>query len=154
MKARVDIAHPNIVRSEMQLESLWTNDDLVRACDRWLDVWHAWSTNASADGSMPNPASRSRMASVDNDRTLSVVQPAARRRFIRAASRLRASGPDLRAMLQPQPTPVVYQLRVVLHGVRPLIWRRLLVRSDSIIADVHRTLRSPLVGATTICIAS
>src|SRR6266568_4079503 len=31
----------------------------------------------------------------------------------------------------------VYQLRVVLRGVSPLIWRRLLVRSDSTIADLH-----------------
>jgi len=37
--------------------------------------------------------------------------------------------------------PVVYQLRVVLRGVSPLIWRRLLVRSDSTIADLHRTLQ-------------
>jgi len=33
----------------------------------------------------------------------------------------------------------VYQLRVVLRGVSPLIWRRLLVRRDSTIADLHRT---------------
>ena len=37
--------------------------------------------------------------------------------------------------------PVVYQLRIVLRGVSPLIWRRLLVRSDASIADVHRTLQ-------------
>jgi hypothetical protein len=35
----------------------------------------------------------------------------------------------------------VYQLRVVLRGVSPLIWRRLLVRSDSTAADLHRTLQ-------------
>ena len=35
----------------------------------------------------------------------------------------------------------VYQLRVVLRGVSPLIWRRLLVRSDSSIADLHATLQ-------------
>jgi hypothetical protein len=46
-------------------------------------------------------------------------------------------------MLEP-PTnhePVVYQLRVVLRGVSPLIWRRLLVRSDSTIADLHASLQ-------------
>jgi Plasmid pRiA4b ORF-3-like protein len=36
---------------------------------------------------------------------------------------------------------VVYQLRVVLRGISPLIWRRLLVRSDSTIAELHRTLQ-------------
>ena len=38
-------------------------------------------------------------------------------------------------------TPVVYQLKVVLRGVSPMIWRRLLVRSDSTIADLHATLQ-------------
>ena len=37
--------------------------------------------------------------------------------------------------------PLVYQLRVVLRGVSPLIWRRLLVRSDSTIADLHASLQ-------------
>src|SRR5919199_183137 len=40
--------------------------------------------------------------------------------------------------------PVVYQLRVVLRGVSPLIWRRLLVRGDSTIADLHATLQIAL----------
>jgi Plasmid pRiA4b ORF-3-like protein len=40
--------------------------------------------------------------------------------------------------------PVLYQLRVVLHGISPLIWRRLLVRSDSTIADLHTTLQIAL----------
>ena len=42
------------------------------------------------------------------------------------------------------PEPLVYQLRVVLRGVSPLIWRRLLVRSDSSIADLHATLQTAL----------
>ncbi len=37
--------------------------------------------------------------------------------------------------------PTVYQLRVVLRGISPLIWRRLLVRSESSVADLHRTLQ-------------
>ena len=37
--------------------------------------------------------------------------------------------------------PVVYQLRLVLRGVSPLIWRRLLVRSDSTMADLHASLQ-------------
>ncbi len=42
------------------------------------------------------------------------------------------------------PEPVVYQLRVVLRGISPLIWRRLLVRSNSTIADLHVTLQLAL----------
>ena len=37
---------------------------------------------------------------------------------------------------------VVLQLRVVLRGVSPLIWRRILVRADSTIADLHSTLQT------------
>ena len=43
------------------------------------------------------------------------------------------------------PALTVYQLRVVLRCVSPLIWRRLLVRSDSTIADLHRTLQVAFV---------
>jgi len=35
----------------------------------------------------------------------------------------------------------VYQLRVWLREISPAIWRRLLVRSDSTIADLHYTLQ-------------
>jgi hypothetical protein len=38
----------------------------------------------------------------------------------------------------------VHQLRVVLRGVSPLIWRRVLVRSDTTIADLHTTLQTAL----------
>jgi hypothetical protein len=37
--------------------------------------------------------------------------------------------------------PVVYQLRVWLQGVSPMVWRRLLVRSDSTIAELHQVLQ-------------
>ena len=37
---------------------------------------------------------------------------------------------------------VVYQLRVVLRGVSPLIWRRLLVPDTTTIADLHAVLQS------------
>ena len=40
--------------------------------------------------------------------------------------------------------PSVYQLRVVLRAVSPLIWRRVLVRSDTTIADLHTTLQTAL----------
>lgn len=33
--------------------------------------------------------------------------------------------------------PVVYQLKIVLQGISPMIWRRLLVKSDSTIEDLH-----------------
>jgi hypothetical protein len=33
--------------------------------------------------------------------------------------------------------PVIYQLKVVLQGISPMIWRRLLVCGDSTIADLH-----------------
>lgn len=38
----------------------------------------------------------------------------------------------------------VYQLRVWIREISPLIWRRLLVRSDSTIADLHYTLQIAL----------
>jgi hypothetical protein len=37
--------------------------------------------------------------------------------------------------------PCVYQFRVVVQGVSPLIWRRLLVRSDMSLATLHATLQ-------------
>jgi Plasmid pRiA4b ORF-3-like protein len=37
--------------------------------------------------------------------------------------------------------PCVYQLRIVLRGISPLIWRRLLVRADDSIADLHTALQ-------------
>jgi len=40
------------------------------------------------------------------------------------------------------PEPSIYQLRAVLLGISPIIWRRLLVRGDSTIADLHVTLQT------------
>ena len=37
--------------------------------------------------------------------------------------------------------PSIYQLRAVLRGVSPLVWRRLLVSADNTIADLHATLQ-------------
>jgi hypothetical protein len=37
--------------------------------------------------------------------------------------------------------PVIYQLKVVLLGISPMIWRRLKVSSDSTIEDLHYTLQ-------------
>jgi hypothetical protein len=36
---------------------------------------------------------------------------------------------------------VAYQLRVVLRGVSPLVWRRLLVRAGSSVAELHEVLQ-------------
>jgi hypothetical protein len=44
-------------------------------------------------------------------------------------------------MSQPSAPPSVYQLRVVLRGISPLIWRRLLVRSDTTLAHLHDILQ-------------
>lgn len=48
--------------------------------------------------------------------------------------------PTARALTAPA-LPVVFQLKVVLRGVSPLIWRRVLIRSDATIAGLHRTLQ-------------
>lgn len=37
--------------------------------------------------------------------------------------------------------PVIYQLKIVLLGISPIIWRRILVSSDSTIEDLHYTLQ-------------
>jgi hypothetical protein len=37
---------------------------------------------------------------------------------------------------------VVYRLRVVINGVSPLIWRRLLVRTTATIAQLHTILQT------------
>jgi len=38
-------------------------------------------------------------------------------------------------------SPAIYQLRVVLRGVSPLVWRRLLVSSETPLAELHATLQ-------------
>ena len=40
------------------------------------------------------------------------------------------------------PPPAIYQLRVVVHGVSPLIWRRLLVPAEATIAQLHDVLQT------------
>ena len=39
----------------------------------------------------------------------------------------------------------VYQFKVVLRGISPMIWRRLLLRSDHSIADLHYTIQIAMV---------
>ena len=43
--------------------------------------------------------------------------------------------------MQPATLPSLYQLRVVVHGVSPLIWRRLLLPADTTIAGLHAVLQ-------------
>ena len=43
-------------------------------------------------------------------------------------------------MSELKPAPI-YQLKVWLKGISPMVWRRLLVRSDSTIADLHYTIQ-------------
>ena len=40
-----------------------------------------------------------------------------------------------------KPGKDIYQLRAVLRGISPLVWRRLLVRADSSVADLHEVLQ-------------
>lgn len=42
----------------------------------------------------------------------------------------------------PPATAVSYQLRVVLAGISPLIWRRLLVAGDTTITQLHEILQA------------
>ena len=44
-------------------------------------------------------------------------------------------------MNQDRAHPDIYQLRIVLRGISPLIWRRLLVRSDNTLAQLHTMLQ-------------
>ena len=37
--------------------------------------------------------------------------------------------------------PNIYQFRVVVQGISPLIWRRILIRSDMSLATLHTTLQ-------------
>jgi len=46
-------------------------------------------------------------------------------------------------MLDP-PNAVIYQLKITLRGISPLIWRRLLVSTDTSIADLHHILQLAL----------
>ena len=44
-------------------------------------------------------------------------------------------------MNQHRAHPDIYQLHIVLRGISPLIWRRLLVRSDTTLTQLHRMLQ-------------
>jgi len=45
-------------------------------------------------------------------------------------------------MEQHQAYPDIYQLRIVLRGISPLIWRRLLIRGDTTLAQLHLILQT------------
>ena len=42
------------------------------------------------------------------------------------------------------PNTVVYQLKIILRGISPLIWRRLLVRAETSVAELHHILQLAL----------
>src|SRR5215472_10012981 len=45
-------------------------------------------------------------------------------------------------MAQLPPFTAIYQLRLVLAGISPIIWRRLLVSSESTIAQLHQYIQA------------
>ena len=45
-------------------------------------------------------------------------------------------------------SPEIYQPRVVLCGVSPLVWRRLLVISETSLAELHEILQSAFDWST------
>jgi Plasmid pRiA4b ORF-3-like protein len=45
---------------------------------------------------------------------------------------------------QPATTTTAYQLKVVLRNISSMIWRRLLVRSDTTIAQLHTTVQTAM----------
>ena len=45
-------------------------------------------------------------------------------------------------------SPAIYQPRVVLCGVSPLVWRRLLVISETSLAELHEILQSAFDWST------
>ncbi|MDQ3252338.1 MAG: plasmid pRiA4b ORF-3 family protein, partial [Acidobacteriota bacterium] len=47
-------------------------------------------------------------------------------------------------MAEPQKPFQIYQFHVMLRGINPPVWRRLLMRSDSSIADLHDTIQIAL----------
>jgi Plasmid pRiA4b ORF-3-like protein len=49
---------------------------------------------------------------------------------------------DTATMTPPAMVPSFYQLRVVLRGMSPLIWRRLLIPADTTIAGLHAVLQT------------
>jgi len=44
-------------------------------------------------------------------------------------------------MTQQAQSPVFYQLRLVLTGISPMIWRRLLISSETSIAQLHEYIQ-------------
>jgi hypothetical protein len=40
-----------------------------------------------------------------------------------------------------QPPTTIYQLRLVLAGISPMIWRRLLISSETSIAQLHEYIQ-------------
>jgi pRiA4b ORF-3-like protein len=45
----------------------------------------------------------------------------------------------------------IYQLRAVLNGVSPLVWRRFLLSSETSLADLHKMWAFDLQVAEAVC---
>ena len=45
-------------------------------------------------------------------------------------------------MTQPPQPPTIYQIRLVLAGISPMIWRRLLISSETSIARLHECIQT------------
>jgi hypothetical protein len=54
----------------------------------------------------------------------------------------------------PQPSTATYPLRLVLAGISPMIWRRLLLSSETSIPNLMNIFRLSLLGAGSTGIAS
>jgi Plasmid pRiA4b ORF-3-like protein len=54
---------------------------------------------------------------------------------------VQGSGYNEAPMAQPAATVCLYQFKVVLRGVSPMIWRRILLRNDQTIADLHYAIQ-------------
>jgi hypothetical protein len=67
----------------------------------------------------------------------SLLAPQPPPRPVRRVARHRRSGP-----------PKIHQLKVTLKGIRPPIWRRLLIRSDTNLEQLHELLQTTMVGST------
>jgi hypothetical protein len=51
-------------------------------------------------------------------------------------------------------SPAILQLKISVQGIRPLIWRRIEVPSQTTLPQLHRLLQIVMGGKTTTCMNS